>query len=44
MSERAKGQLGSKGANLHGSADSNPIKELEKIRKAKKALGLKPIQ
>lgn len=44
MSERSKGQLGSRGANLHGTADLNPLREMEKIRKAKKALGLKPIQ
>lgn len=44
MSERKKGGLGSKGANLHGRADPNPIRELEKVRNAKKALGLKPIE
>ena len=44
MSERQKGGLGSKGANLHGRADPNPIAELQKVRNAKKALGLKPIQ
>lgn len=42
MSERQKGALGSKGANLHGTADPNPIAELQKIRNAKKAIGLKP--
>lgn len=44
MTERQKGGLGSKGANLHGTADPNPIRELEKVRNAKKALGLKPIK
>lgn len=44
MSERQKGGLGSKGANLHGTADPNPIRELEKVRNAKRALGLKPIK
>ena len=44
MSERKKGGLGSKGANLHGRADTNPVRELEKVRNAKRALGLKPIQ
>ena len=44
MTERQKGGLGSKGANLHGTADPNPLKELEKVRNAKKALGLKPIR
>jgi hypothetical protein len=41
LSERTKGQLGSKNANLHGKADPNPIAELEKVRKAKRSLGLK---
>lgn len=41
MSERKKGALGSKGANLHGTADPNPIAELQKVRNAKKAVGLK---
>ena len=44
MTERQKGALGSKGANLHGRADPNPLAELEKVRNAKRALGLKPIQ
>lgn len=44
MSERKKGGLGSKGANLHGKADPNPMAELQKVRNAKKALGLKPIE
>ena len=44
MSERQKGGLGSKGANLHGRADPNPIAELQKVRNAKRALGLKPIK
>ena len=44
MTERQKGGLGSKGANLHGKADPNPLAELEKVRNAKRALGLKPIQ
>lgn len=44
MTERQKGALGSKGANLHGRADPNPLVELEKVRNAKRALGLKPIQ
>lgn len=44
MTEKQKGGLGSKGANLHGKADSNPLIELQKVRNAKKALGLKPIQ
>ena len=43
MSERSRGALGSKGANLHGKADPNPLLELEKVRNAKKAVGLKPI-
>lgn len=41
LTEKQRGALGSKGANLHGTADPNPIAELEKVRKAKKALGLK---
>ena len=44
MSEKQKGALGSKNANLHGKADLNPIAELQKVRNAKKSLGLKPIQ
>lgn len=44
MSERSKGGLGSKNANLHGTADPNPLEELEKVRRGKRALGLKPIQ
>ncbi len=44
MSERSKGGLGSKNANLHSKADPNPFVELEKVRRGKKALGLKPIQ
>ena len=44
MSEQKKGEHGSKEANLHGKADTNPIRELEKVRNAKKALGLKNIQ
>lgn len=40
MSEKQKGALGSKGANLHGKPDNNPIKELEKVRNAKRAIGL----
>lgn len=43
MGDKQKGQLGSKGANLHGTADLNPLMEMQKIRRAKKALGLKPI-
>ena len=44
MTERQKGGLGSKNANLHGKPDPNPLKEMEKVRRAKKSLGLKPIQ
>lgn len=44
MSEKQKGGLGSKNANLHGTADPNPLAELEKVRRAKRSLGLKPIQ
>ena len=44
MTERQKGQLGSKGANLHGTPDPNPIVELEKLRKHRKAIGLKPFK
>ncbi len=40
MSERRKGALGSKGCNLHGKPDNNPIRELEKVRNAKRAVGL----
>lgn len=43
LTERQRGALGSKNANLHGTADPNPIAELEKVRNAKKSLGLKPI-
>ncbi|WP_458454377.1 hypothetical protein [Methanobrevibacter sp.] len=42
--DRRKRALGSKNANLHGTADPNPFAELEKVRRAKKSLGLKPIQ
>lgn len=44
MTEKQKGGLGSKNANLHGTADPNPLAELEKVRRAKRSLGLKPIQ
>lgn len=44
MTERQKGGLGSKNANLHGTPDTDPLRELEKVRNAKRALGLKPIQ
>lgn len=44
LTERQRGALGSKNANLHGKADTNPLAELEKVRNAKKSLGLKPIQ
>lgn len=44
MSEKQKGGLGSKGANLHGTPDPNPVRELRKVRNAMKAQGLKPIQ
>lgn len=40
LSEKEKGGLGSKNANLHSKADPNPIEELRKVRNAKKALGL----
>lgn len=40
MSEKQKGALGSKGANLHAKPDPNPIRELEKVRNAKRAIGL----
>ena len=40
MTEKQKGGLGSKNANLHGKADPNPLKELQKIRNAKRALGI----
>ena len=41
LSEKQKGALGSKNANLHGTADPNPFAELEKVRRAKKSLGLR---
>ena len=44
MTEKQKGALGSKNANLHGRADPNPLSELEKVRNAKRALGLKSLQ
>lgn len=44
MGDKRKGALGSKGANLHAKADPDPVAELQKVRNAKKALGLKPIQ
>lgn len=40
MSERQKGGLGSKGANLHGTPADNPLVELQRVRNAKRALGL----
>ena len=44
MTERQKGQLGSKGANLHGKPDPNPLIEIEKLRKHRKAIGLSPFK
>lgn len=50
MTERQKGALGTKGANLHGTnknlRSENPdfIKELYTVRNAKRALRLKPIK
>ena len=44
MSEKQKGGLGSKGANLHGTPDPNPLVEIEKLRKHRKAIGLKPFR
>lgn len=44
MTEKQKGALGSKNANLHSRADPNPLSELRKVRNAKRSLGLKPIQ
>ena len=41
LTERQKNQLGSKGANLHGTADEDFEKEKQKIRKGMKAIGLK---
>lgn len=41
LTEKQKGALGSKNANLHGTADPNPFTELEKVRRAKKSLGLR---
>ena len=38
--EKQKGALGSRGANLHGKPDPNPIRELEKVRNAKRAMGI----
>ena len=38
--EKQKGALGSRGANLHGKPDPNPVRELEKVRNAKRAMGL----
>ena len=40
LSERSRGALGSKGANLHGKPNPDPLVELQRIRNAKKALGL----
>ena len=40
LTERRKGGLGSMNANLHGKADPNPLAELEKVRNAKRSLGL----
>ena len=44
MSEKQKGGLGSKGANLHGTPDPNPLVEMEKLRKHRRAVGLKPFK
>lgn len=41
LTERQKGQLGSKGANLHSKRDPDFEKEKEKIQKGMKAIGLK---
>lgn len=41
MSESKKGALGSKGANLHGRANTNPEVELKLINNEKRRLGLK---
>jgi len=43
MGDKRKGALGSKNANLHGTADPNPLTELQKVRRAKRSLGLKSI-
>lgn len=40
MSESKKGSLGSKGANLHGCANSDPNVELKLINNEKRRLGL----
>lgn len=41
LTERQKNQLGSKGANLHGTRDPDFTKEKQKIQKGMKAIGLK---
>lgn len=43
MTEKQKNGLGSKNAYLGGTPEDNPLAELEKVRKGKRALGLKPI-
>lgn len=43
MTEKQKYGLGSKNAYLSGTPEDNPLAELEKVRKGKRALGLKPI-
>lgn len=44
MTEKQRNGLGSKNAYLSGTPENNPLLELEKVRKAKRSLGLKPIQ
>ena len=41
LTERTKGQLGSKNANLHGKADKDIEKEKRKVKNAMKSIGLK---
>lgn len=43
MNEKQKYGLGSKGAYLSGTPETNPLAELEKVRKAKRSVGLKPL-
>ena len=43
MTEKQRNGLGSKNAYLSGKPEQNPLAELEKVRKAKKSLGLKPL-
>ena len=44
MSEKQRNGLGSKNAYLGAKPETNPLVEMEKVRKAKRSLGLKSIQ